>query len=554
MTRRAAIYARVSTDDQADKGYSLPSQLEGCRSYAQQLGYEVVAEFRDDFTGATPVSERPQGRHLNDLVRSRQVNAVIVHQVDRLSRDIVDLLTTVRNWLQAGAEVHALDIGHIESELDIVLVIKGWQGSDERKRIRERSMRGKRTKARTGRVVGTRAPYGYQHLRDENGKIQNFEIVEEEAQIVRLIYQWYVHGDETGKRLSAGQVARRLSEMGLPTPGEVNPGYHRKRDTGMWQTGGILDMISREVYAGIWRYGVRIGPTRNQRPPEEWIEVEVPAIIDRETWDAAQVQRKRNKLFSRRNAKHDYLLHGLVRCSCGNAYTGEFFSNHRYYSCTWRNNHHTKLEKRKCWARSVRADALEADVWESILSIFADRQSLESYLRIAQQEELDALNPKLQELDAVNAMIVSTEHDAVEIGQALKRASGIVACTLEQNMNDVNTRYEALCNRRDELLADVSETRLTDLAIQEIMDFAKDVFVGIENADFETKRRNLEMLNVRILVSEGRFRIDSIAGQWEGEIRKIKPKRKEESVDDLCSREQDPRGCRSRAGRLPPAR
>jgi site-specific DNA recombinase len=431
MTKRSVIYVRVSTDDQEDKGYSLPSQFDACRSFAERLGYEVVAEFRDDHSGATPVANRPQGRHMNDLIRSRQVDAVIVHQVDRLSRDIVDLLTCVRNWLQVGVEVYSLDVGQIESELDIVLVIKGWQGSDERKKIRERSMRGKRTKALSGRVVGTRAPYGYQHARDENGKIVTFELVEEEAKIVRLIYQWYVNGDETGNRLSAGKIAKRLSEMRILTPGEISPGYHRKRESGMWQACVVLDMISLEVYAGIWRFGVRIDSTRNMRPKEEWIEVEVPAIIERKMWEAAQVQRQHNKQFSKRNAKHDYLLSGLIRCGCGSALTGVYFSNHRYYSCTWRNNHHTKLEKRICKARSVRVEAIESDVWDIILKIFADQESLETHLRIAQREELEAINPKLEELNAVEAMIVDTEQEAVEIGQAMKRASGLVARTLE---------------------------------------------------------------------------------------------------------------------------
>src|SRR6185436_1167830 len=203
MTKKAAIYARVSTDDQADKGYSLPSQLDGCRHYIDQLGYSVVAEFREDKSGAIPVAERPQGKRLAEMAKFREIDAVVVHQVDRLSRDIVDLLATIRNWLRLGIEVYALDVGRIESELDIVLVIKGWQGSDERKKIRERSMRGKRAKARTGRVVGTRAPYGYDHVRDENGKVVNFTPLEEEAKIVQLIFDWYVLGDETGQKLSA---------------------------------------------------------------------------------------------------------------------------------------------------------------------------------------------------------------------------------------------------------------------------------------------------------------------------------------------------------------
>jgi site-specific DNA recombinase len=521
MTKKAAIYARVSTDDQADKGYSLPSQLDGCRQYIDQLGYSIVAEFKEDNSGAIPVTDRPQGKRLAEMVKFREVDAVVVHQVDRLSRDIVDLLATVRNWLRAGVEVYALDVGKIESELDIVLVIKGWQGSDERKKIRERSMRGKRAKARTGRVVGTRAPYGYDHIRDENGKVVNFTPLEEEAKIVQLIYQWYVYGDESGQRLSAGGVAKRLSEMRIPTPGETNSGYHRSRGSGMWHAYTVLSVIERETYAGIWRFGVRIGPTRNERPKEEWIEVEVPPLVDRETWEAAQELRGQNKLYSRRNKQHDYLLSGLIRCVCGRAMSGEFFSDHQYYTCTWRNNHHSHLEERTCWARSVRADAIEADVWDSIIDLFSNLEKLEKQLRIAQQEELAAFDPKLEELSAVEAMIVQTEADALEIGQALKRATGLVAKSLEQNMKEVNQRYDALCKRQQALQAELSVTQLTDDAIQGLIEFAQDVFVGKENADFQTKRRNLEMLNVQVEIDNGTFKVDSLAGPISGEIRKL---------------------------------
>ncbi|MBK9008595.1 MAG: recombinase family protein [Anaerolineae bacterium] len=521
MTKKAAIYARVSTDDQADKGYSLPSQLDGCRQYIEQLGYSIVAEFKEDNSGAIPVADRTQGKRLAEMVKFREVDAVVVHQVDRLSRDIVDLLATVRNWLRAGVEVYALDVGKIESELDIVLVIKGWQGSDERKKIRERSMRGKRAKARTGRVVGTRAPYGYDHIRDENGKVVNFKPFEEEAKIVQLIYQWYVYGDESGQRLSAGGIAKRLSEMRIPTPGETNSGYHRSRGSGMWHTYTVLSVIERETYAGIWRFGVRIGPTRNERPKEEWIEVEVPPLVDRETWEAAQELRGQNKRFSRRNKRHDYLLSGLIRCVCGRAMSGEYFSDHQYYTCTWRNNHHSHLEERTCWARSVRADAIEVDVWDSIIDLFSNLEKLEKQLRIAQQEELNALDPKLEELNAVEAMMIQTEADAVEIGQALKRATGLVAKSLEQNMAEVNQRYDALCKRQGALQTELSVTQLTDGAIQGVIEFAQDVFVGKENADVHVKRRNLEILKVQVVVDKGRFTIYSAAGEISGEIRKL---------------------------------
>ena len=102
----------------------------------------------------------------------------------------------------------------------------------------------------------------------------------------------------------------------------------------MWQTDKVIKILSHEVYKGVWYFGARIGSSRNLRPPEEWIAVDVPAIVDLATWDQAQLRKKRNKEYAKRNSKHDYLLSGLIHCACGFAMCGEYFSNHRYYSCT----------------------------------------------------------------------------------------------------------------------------------------------------------------------------------------------------------------------------
>jgi site-specific DNA recombinase len=457
------------------------------------------------------------------MAKRREVDAVIVYQVDRLSRDIVNLLATVQTWLRAGVEVYSLDVGKIESELDIVLVIKGWQGSDERKKIRERTMRGKRAKAKSGRVVGTRAPYGYKHVRDVNGKVVTLEPVDEQAQIIRLINRWYVYGDESGKKLTISTIARRLSEMGVPTPGETNKGYNRKRDAGMWHRSTVLSILSHEVYAGVWHFGMRIGHSRNEHPREEWIAVNVPAIIKHDVWELAQVQRERNRELSRRNARRNYLLGGYIGCACGWSMSGRFYhKSYRCYECICRYNRYAGLEKQFCNARAVRADWIEAAVWESIVGIFSDTARFESLLRIAQQDELSALDPKQDEFKAIQGMIADTEREAVEIGQALRRAGGIVAKSLEKNMQEVNKRYVALCKRLDVLQAELSTARLNDNAIQDVLQFAQDIRAGIENADYETKRRNLELLQVRVIVDDGRrFTVTSLVGEWDGEISEL---------------------------------
>lgn len=88
----AAIYARVSTTEQADKGYSLPTQIEACLAWAQREGYTVPKShiFTDDYTGTS--LNRPQMKKLRDMIHNRLVHAVIVYDLDRLARKLAHQL------------------------------------------------------------------------------------------------------------------------------------------------------------------------------------------------------------------------------------------------------------------------------------------------------------------------------------------------------------------------------------------------------------------------------------------------------------------------------
>jgi len=517
--KRAILYARVSTDDQADKGYSLPSQLDETRKYAERLGYEIVGEYREDFTGAVPIAERPEGKKLAAMLKARQADALIAYQVDRLYRDNIELLIAVRQWIRAGIEVHTCDIGKIDDENNIILLVKGWQGHDERAKIRERSMRGKRAKAHAGKVIGCQPALGYRLVRDADGKALAFEIVEQEAGIVRMIFRWYVNGDENGNVLSIRAIAERLSAMKVPTAREFKKGYlsHTKRENGVWNVGVVSDILKNEAYAGTWRYGKRIGETSKWRPLDETIAVSVPAIIDRETWERVQIQRKRNAQFSRRNRKHQYLLSGLILCGkCGFKMSGGKSGTQLYYRCASRVHRFAVIED--VCREFVRADVIEFDVWREIEELFSDLDRLGADLKKAQQEELDTQDPKRAELQAVDGLIEQADQEAREIAAALPKASGRVGETLQRKMEEVNARYEALTKRRVELQAELGALRLTDDAITDIIRFARGAREGIQNADYFTKRRMLESLGVKVTVKDGRYSLECVLGKDEGVI------------------------------------
>lgn len=483
---KAVVYARVSTEDQAENGFSLAAQLEATHKYAEARGWEVVGEFVDDgVSGAIPFADRPAGVRAWAMLKSGAADALICQNVDRLSRDVVDLLVTIRELLRLGVEVHCLDLGRVTSEYDIMLVIRGWQGSDERAKIRERSMRGKRQKLAQGMVMGSRRPYGYDFLRDARGRVVNFVVNENEARVVRLIYQLYTKGDG-GAPLSLYAVAQHLTAAGIPTQ------QARKRSYQAWTPATLTRILNNTVYKGEWRY--------HFSDTGEIFVIKVPAIVDAETWEAAQVQRGRNSRKAARNAKRDYLLRGIIRCGCGYSMVGMTL-NERYYSCSTRTNF-TK-EARPCHSALVRADKLEALVWDYFKAMLTDPTTLEANLRTAQAVELEAQEPKQAELATVTALIAEAEAEAAQLADALTKARGIVYKLLEDRMTHLNARYEALVTRRGELEAALQQ-RLTEEAIQAALALALDVKLGVENADYATKRQILDLFDARVTVKDGR--------------------------------------------------
>lgn len=501
MTKQAAVYARVSTDDQAERGYSLPSQIEACKQFAISKDLEIAAVHADDISGALPFVDRPEGEQLQDAIDAKLINAVIVYQVDRLSRDIVDLLTTVRDWLRAGIEIYSLDVGQITSELDIVLVIKGWQGSDERQKIRERTNRGKMAKARAGKVVGTGlAPYGYYYQAGE------LYIDESQARIVQMIFDWYANGDENGRIMSLYKIAERLTSMQIPSPSHVKRLAGNQIRAGGWSTGLIQRFITSETYAGVWRYGKQSGKEGRggRRLKDEQIAVQVPAIVPRDLWDAAQEKRTYNSKYAKRKMTREYLLRGLIYCGCGRAMVGGGGDAKRYYYyCPRRNpKYGGSIEKATCTEPLVRARNVEYIAWGYILRLLTNADEFKQALIDAQAHEAEQMQPKQKELEHVIALLADTEYEAASVAETLKKVKGIIGKKLQAQADEIDRRYQALEARKAKLEGEL-KSELTDATIDDLIQFREAVAVGLNSATHEERREWLEALQTRVTVSDG---------------------------------------------------
>jgi len=372
-TKLAAIYARVSTTDQADKGYSLPTQLEACQAMAQQEGYIVpdTHVFVDDYTGMS--LNRPQFIKLRDLVHQRVVHTVIVYDLDRLSRKLAHQLLLSDEFEQAGVALHIVTMPATEKtpESQLLSNVRGIIAEYERAKILERTRRGLRGRAKEGYPPASGVPLGYRYVKHA-GKGGHYEIEPEEAALVHDIFRWYV---EDGMSMHA--IAVRLIQEGVPTPWAWRgKAATRVRARNGWHVGSVRTILRSETYTGTFSYGKKqrlpgkSNPDKKTRwrdvPRESWMPIPVPVIIEPALFQAAQSQIERNTQQSRRNRKHEYLLGaGRLRCgTCDGTMTG-FASRagtRRYRCC--RHPYHiyaTPRHPRSCLAKPV-----EEEVWQAV--------------------------------------------------------------------------------------------------------------------------------------------------------------------------------------------
>jgi site-specific DNA recombinase len=371
---KAAIYARVSTADQAEKGYSLDTQLEACRQKAVELGIQEVKEFIDDgFSG--DFIERPALSQLRQCVANKEVGVVIIFDPDRLARNLAHQLLVTEEIEKSGARLLFVSVSFEQSpEGKLFYSIRGAISAYEKEKIRERSMRGKRGKAAQGKIIADAKPFGYTFDR----KISNYEVNEPEAQIIRQMYLWL-----TSERVGTATICKRLNESGIPSPRLKKP----------WIVSSVYRLLTNPIYKGThvamrYRYE-KIGlnkRVKTQRPEAEWIEVAVPSIVDEEIWQAAQQQLKDNKSLSKRNLKHEQLLNGLVYCAkCGRkmtiAYAGKSTEPRSYYVCmSQRSNTYIYSDRERCTARRIPTELLDKKIYDHLYQLSQNPRSIKQYL------------------------------------------------------------------------------------------------------------------------------------------------------------------------------
>ncbi|MCB9796514.1 MAG: recombinase family protein [Alphaproteobacteria bacterium] len=450
MTTRAALYARCSSTQQAERDLSIPAQLDHARAFAQAQRFLIVEEYKDEGISGYEADNRPALQRLLADARAARFDVVIVWDLARFSRNAVDVQLLRRQLADLGVRLHSMKEPLEEGA-------SGWLAGSvfsafneyQIRKLSEDTQRGMRQNAGRGRYNGGKVPTGYALERDPSGA--NPRLVEDPdwSPVVRRIFALAIDG------LGTSAIARALAADGQLT----------KRGK-TWSKHAVLCVLKNERYTGTAVWGRSRHSKFNHRDPEP---VRVPdahpALVSREDFQRAQValaSRTRARRHPRRSGS-SYLLSGLIFCGhCGKAMTGHGAKSNTvfYYGCQ------TKMKRGAdaCEAKLLNRERVEAQVLARLRCAVLSSANLDALLDVVNQELRANRRTVDDELGAVEGQLRSVKaklsnlYDAVASGSIPHEHLAAPIAKWTEAKNDLETRQGEL-RQRGELPAELSLTR-----------------------------------------------------------------------------------------------
>jgi site-specific DNA recombinase len=485
-TKRAAIYARFSSDKQNER--SIDDQVAFCRGLCERAGYIAAHVYSDRAVSGASTVHRPGWQRLMHDATAGQFDVVVVEDIDRCFRDEADYHVARKRL--AFLEINFHSAGGIVSRIEGS--IRALQGAIELEKLAQKTHRGQKGAVERGNLGGGRS-YGYRPIKGEPGKVG---IIEAEAAIVRRIFNEYLAG--AGSR----EIACGLNADGIPAPrGGVwratTIAGNRKRANGILQNA----LYNGEI---VWnRQRFRKNPDTDTRvsrpnPQSEWVRTPAPElrIVDPAIFEAAQRRRAERGGEHRYVGRPRHLLSGLIKCGCcGSSYiVAGIDKRGTYLRCS------RFVESRSCGnRRTISMGWIEAKVLDAVERRLAAPGLIAEYVKEFHRLSRAAARDKAKVRARLERQLVDVKAECNKIVDAI---------LAEKGTRTLSERLAALEDRRAELETELETAaappveihpRAGDLYRQQVSDL-KALLAGQEASERAQAQALLRRLVERIVV------------------------------------------------------
>ena len=492
QTMRVALYARVSSERQAERELSIPSQLKSLGEYASRNGHTVVREFVDEAeTGRN--SDRPAFKEMIALSRLKHTpfEAILVWKLSRFARNREDSIIYKSLLRKHGIQVISINEPIEDSPSGrllegIIEVIDEFYSAN----LAQDVIRGMRDNAANGYFTGGQVPYGYMAMKINEGQTTRSVLQPDQctAPIVERMFSECL----AGKGIK--EIAKGLNKDGIPS-----------RRGKRWGITSVYQTLTNEVHIGtlVW------GRSRNgkQGLPVR-VENAWPANVDAESFHRAQaiLASRSPKVTHPRSVTSQYLLAGLIRCAecdasmIGHAAkSGQFF----YYRC----GNALRRGPQACSSRWLPKSKIEGFVVDRIKgSILTDENLTElikmtnEEIQVLSQDERDRLLVQERQIKELDARLQRL-YDALETGK-------LTTDDLAPRIKALLIKKAELEGARDETIEALQTRQFRIEDIQLIRSYVEDLRALLGSASILEQKAFLRSFVKRIDVSNSEVKVD----------------------------------------------
>ncbi|MDU4075078.1 MAG: recombinase family protein [Clostridium perfringens] len=503
-----AIYCWVSTDEQAEFGYSIDEQKRLLEEWCKANDYIIYKCYSDRGISGKNIKDRPALKELLSDAKEGKFDMVISWKINRVSRKLEDVLKIV-NLLEKNnitfksySEPFETDTPAGRMQFQMMALI----GEFERGTIAQNVKMGMIAKAKSGNWCGGRV-LGYDlvpnNSPEEEKKGKNkLEINEKEAEIVRFIFNEY----SKGKGYKA--ITNKMNKLGYKTKKGNN-----------FSVGSIRDILTNPVYIGEIRYNVRQNWSekrrRNINPNPIRVKGKHEAIIDRELWDKVQLILESKKGKPSRIYDGEYPLTGILRCpKCGagmvisrttNTLADGTKKRIAYYCCgNWKNKG-TSV----CNSNTIRVDKANEYVFKKIEELVSNEAMIKAVVKNINKERKDKVKPAKRLLGDIDKELEKLDKRKRKIFEAYEDDI-LTKEEFQTRKDELNEKIRILEEEKKPLLNTISE----DVSEEIPYEFIKDILMNFSkvlnsSVSREQQKKLLHMIISEITMNESR-EIDSI--------------------------------------------
>jgi site-specific DNA recombinase len=498
---RAVGYSRVSTSRQAIEGLSIDDQMAQIEAFCAREGMAFISHFVDRGLSGTD-EDRPELQRMiaDALTKPRPFDRIVIHSASRFFRDAAIMELTIRRLRKAGVEVLFITQPTTnDSNGDMLRQMLGIMDEHTSRETAKHVKRSMVENAKQGFWNGATPPFGYKtYVAEERGKKQKkkLDIDPIESRIVEKIFDLAEAGDGMSGPLGVKAIVNWLHSKG-----------YRTRKGCAWHVQTVHSILTGTIYKGVHWFNTTNSKTREQRPVEEHVSVEMPVIIETERWERVQsiLRSKNPKVSSPKIITGPILLTGLVRCeSCGFAMTIRTGKSgkYRYYSCAGAQSRGPAV----CEGVSIPMDKLDNAITVSVTEKLLQPDRLQKLFKeVLAHEQQNASGSELE--------LLRIERELLDAKQRIDRLlSSVENGLFDADDPDLRVRLDSAKLDRNiateaKLRIDGRIKRTTDVSPAKLVAFADFLREALQSGDVPFRKAYLRAMIEWIDVTKNGARI-----------------------------------------------